>query len=164
MDITPMLLRSWDACWTDTRIATYFAGRESLTPREIAEDLAHISHNDRMWVLTMTLAHKDLISLVEFARSCADAARSCADAAVRAGDAFAGYADRAACSANARYVVVASYAAANAAATARLRAKAAIDACGCGMGYTDAADVCSIDGGYDALNKQIADLLARIEA
>ncbi len=62
--ITPMLLRSWGACWTDAQIAAYFAGRESLTPREIAEDLAHISHSDRMWVLTMALAHRDRASLV----------------------------------------------------------------------------------------------------
>lgn len=56
--ITPKLLREWDACWNDDRIATYFAGRDALTPRAIANDDS-ISLDDRLWVLCRTMWYLD---------------------------------------------------------------------------------------------------------
>lgn len=58
MNITPALLREWEACWTDARIAEHYGPRTVLAPREIAED-ATIDREDRLWVLCKTLWHLD---------------------------------------------------------------------------------------------------------
>jgi hypothetical protein len=49
-----------------------WAGRQSLTPREIAE--LEIHHNDRVWALCQCLAHRDRSAVVRFAQGCAERA------------------------------------------------------------------------------------------
>ena len=56
MNITPALLRTWGACWTDNEIAAVFAGREHVTPREAAS-AESVSLDDRLWVVTKALWH-----------------------------------------------------------------------------------------------------------
>src|SRR4029078_4858090 len=55
--ITPAKLRAWKACWTDERIAAYFADRAEIPARQITRD-NNISISARMWVLTNALARK----------------------------------------------------------------------------------------------------------
>jgi hypothetical protein len=56
--ITVALLRSWDVCWTGSKIAAVAGGVTAMSPRELA---AHtdISPDDRMWVLGRTLRYLD---------------------------------------------------------------------------------------------------------
>lgn len=56
--ITKKLLSDWRACWDDASIAGKLAGRESVTPREVAQDTS-ISADDRLWVLCRTLWYLD---------------------------------------------------------------------------------------------------------
>ena len=51
------LLRSWDACWNDARIAAHRLA-SGATPRQIAADES-ISLDDRLWVVTRCLWHLD---------------------------------------------------------------------------------------------------------
>lgn len=36
LKITPVLIRRWGACWDDWHVERAFAGRASVTPREVA--------------------------------------------------------------------------------------------------------------------------------
>jgi len=56
--ITAPLLRTWGACWTDEKIKTALAGRESVTPAEVAA-AEYVSLDDRLWVLCRCLWHLD---------------------------------------------------------------------------------------------------------
>ena len=56
--ITKNLLREWNACWRDDRIDAYLAGREGVSPREVAAD-EMISLNDRLWVIGKSLWYLD---------------------------------------------------------------------------------------------------------
>lgn len=38
MNITPALLRDWNACWLDSEIAEHFGDNAELTPRQVAGD------------------------------------------------------------------------------------------------------------------------------
>ena len=55
--VTANLLRSWDACWSDERIAAHRLA-SGATPRQIAADES-ISLDDRLWVVTRCLWHLD---------------------------------------------------------------------------------------------------------
>ena len=55
--VTAALLRSWDACWDDRRIAAHRLA-SGATPRQIAADES-ISLDDRLWVVTHCLWHLD---------------------------------------------------------------------------------------------------------
>ena len=55
--VTANLLRSWDACWSDERIAAHRLA-SGATPRQIAADES-ISIDDRLWVVTRCLWHLD---------------------------------------------------------------------------------------------------------
>jgi hypothetical protein len=55
--VTAKLLRSWDACWNDARIAAHRLA-SGATPRQIAADES-ISLDDRLWVVTRCLWHLD---------------------------------------------------------------------------------------------------------
>ena len=68
--ITEKLLHNWEACWTATRITTYFGKRKSFTPRKIAADKT-ISPSDRLWVLSKCIEHLDPAAARLFAIECA---------------------------------------------------------------------------------------------
>ncbi len=70
MKITKKLLREWEACWSDERIAEKLGKRKSVSPRTIANDES-ISLDDRMWVLAKCLAHLDESAARGFAVECA---------------------------------------------------------------------------------------------
>ena len=61
IDITPKLLREWNACCSDDEIAEVFAGRESMTPREFAA--LDIPAERRLWALL----RKDVIPAARLA-------------------------------------------------------------------------------------------------
>lgn len=67
--VTKKLLRDWNACWTDDRIAEHFGDRASLTPREIAADES-ILDNDRLWVMCQTLSYRNYNAAQSFAIDC----------------------------------------------------------------------------------------------
>ena len=54
--ITAKLLREWNACWSDERIAAF--GKSEMSPREVAA-CESISLDDRLWVLCRSLWHLD---------------------------------------------------------------------------------------------------------
>jgi hypothetical protein len=55
--ITPALLRTWGACWTDQRIVAAFGCSSEVSPRAVAVTLADVSLDDRLWVLCRAIAH-----------------------------------------------------------------------------------------------------------
>lgn len=85
-------LRTWGACYSDDEITRYFAGAESLTPRQIAEQ--DIPQDDKVWVLVRCLRTADC---AVFAHRCEDVtdaryvavARSARSAAAYRADAVA---------------------------------------------------------------------------
>lgn len=50
LNITPSMLRSCGACWSDDRIREAFGGLDGMTPRQVAER-ADITLQDRMWAV-----------------------------------------------------------------------------------------------------------------
>ena len=56
--VTPALLRTWNACWTDDEIEDRFTERSSVTVVEVVGDET-ISLADRLWVACSVLAHAD---------------------------------------------------------------------------------------------------------
>ena len=56
--ITPALLRSWTACWSDEEIEIRFRKRKSVSITKVAADEV-IKLDDRLWVMCRYLAHLD---------------------------------------------------------------------------------------------------------
>ena len=53
--VTPALLRSWGACYTDEQIAEVFAGRNRMSPRTVAR--LDVPAEDRAWALIQWVHH-----------------------------------------------------------------------------------------------------------
>lgn len=71
MIITAKLLRSWDACYTDERIAEVLARYKRATPAAIAADTS-LPVDDRLWCLIKALWHLDESAARLFAVECAE--------------------------------------------------------------------------------------------
>jgi len=66
--ITPDLLRSWSACWTDAEIADFvtLVGCSMMSPRAIVKHV-RVTLNDRLWVVCHALEHRNPATASVFA-------------------------------------------------------------------------------------------------
>ena len=71
MIISAKLLRSWNACYTDERIASTLARYKRATPASVAADES-LSLDDRMWCIAKCLWHLDEGAARLFAIECAE--------------------------------------------------------------------------------------------